>query len=240
MSSFGNRGRPPDRPGDKGKQPLRGSAWQSANQPPQLKNDDIEQEETGVTNWSQRGSADNVARQDKPPDDESLGKIEIGRRCGALIFDCIACYGIGLVLQVIPFLVHFVTLSMTWALLLLVRDWFFEGRGIGKNLMGMQVIDVQTGAPCSLKQSVMRNIVILGPFALLQVISIVLPLVPIAWVTEGIKGAINAAGMVYLAVMLPVECYRVYSREDGLRFGDQFAGTTIVDSSMDFSNPFSK
>jgi hypothetical protein len=243
MSSFGNRGRQPDKPGDKGKQPVRGSAWQNANanQQPQITNDDDVEEgqQTRLSKWSQNVSGSNVSRQEQPSG-EPVEKIEIGRRCVALIFDCIACYVIGLILQVVPFLVHFVTLSMTWALLLLVRDWFFEGRGIGKNLMGLQVIDIRTGAPCSLRQSIMRNIVILGPFAVLQVISIILPFVPIAWLTEGIKGMINAVGMVYLAIMMPVECYRAYSRDDGLRFGDQFAGTAIVDAAMDFSNPFSK
>jgi hypothetical protein len=243
MSSFGNRGRQPDRPGDKDKQPLRGPGYQNAgtNQPPRLRNDDADEDEreNRLSKWSQHVSGSNVSRQEQPSG-EPLEKIEIGRRCVALIFDCIACYLIGLILQVVPFLGHFATLSMTWALLLLVRDWFFEGRGIGKNLMGLQVIDLRTGAPCSLKQSIMRNIVILGPFAILQIISIVLPFVPIAWLTEGIKGIINAVGMVYLAVMMPVECYRAYSRDDGMRFGDQFAGTAIVDAAMDFNNPFSK
>src|SRR5690348_11197384 len=136
MSSFGNRGRPPDRPGDKGNQPLRGPGWQNANQQqPQLRNDDPEEgQQNRLSKWSQNVSGSNVSRQEQP-DGEPLEKIEIGRRCVVLIFDCIACYVIGLILQVVPFLVHFVTLSMTWALLLLVRDWFFEGRGIGKNLM---------------------------------------------------------------------------------------------------------
>ncbi|HEY9720280.1 MAG TPA: hypothetical protein V6C69_22560, partial [Trichormus sp.] len=134
MSSFGNRGRQPDKPGDKGKQPVRGSAWQNANanQQPQIRNDDDVEEgqQTRLSKWSQNVSGSNVSRQEQPSG-EPVEKIEIGRRCVALIFDCIACYIIGLILQVVPFLVHFVTLSMTWALLLLVRDWFFEGRGIG-------------------------------------------------------------------------------------------------------------
>jgi len=237
MSSFGNRGRKPDRPGDKGKPPLRGPGFQNINQSPHLKADNDEEEET---NLSPRASSSSLSRAEESEEAAASGKIEPGRRCVAFIFDCIACYFLGLVLTVIPFLVHFVTLSTTWALLLLVRDWFFEGRGIGKNLMGLQVIDASTGRGCSLKQSVLRNIVILGPFAALQIISVVLQFVPFAWVTEAVKGTINAVGMVYLAVMLPIECYRAYSRDDGLRFGDQLAGTTIVESAMDFSNPFSK
>ncbi len=143
-------------------------------------------------------------------------------------------------LTVIPFLVHFVSLSTTWVLLLLVKDYFFEGRGIGKNAMGLQVVDVATGEPCSLRQSIIRNMVILAPFAVLQVISLLLIFIPVGWLDAAVKNLINILGMVYVAVVLPYECYRAYARDDSQRVGDELAGTAVIESSMDFSNPFSK
>lgn len=242
--SFGNRPeRPSGRKGPGGPSPygdgLRNDAAQHYSEL------DEEEAPQGVANRLPRkpGGTNRRAPEDTDPVGEEVEgepRVEPGKRLVALIFDSLACYMVGMVLTVLPFVVHFVTLSSAWILLLLVKDFPFEGRGVGKNLMGLQVVDAKTGKPCTLKQSVLRNIIILAPFAVLQVISVILSFVPVPWLTEAVKGLVNAVGMVYVAVVLPVECYRVFTRDDGVRFGDQFAGTTIVESPMDFSNPFSK
>jgi len=115
------------------------------------------------------------------------------------------------------------------------RDFLFEGRGVGKNLMGLQVVDLGNGQPCNLLQSVERNIVLVAPYVVLTLFDSVLRFVPIPWVTEGVKGIINVVGMIYCAVVIPIEAYRVYNREDGLRIGDDIAGTGLVEAPMDFS-----
>jgi hypothetical protein len=80
----------------------------------------------------------------------------------------------------------------------------------------------------------------LAPFALLQIIGAIFAFVHVDEVAETVKNVVAAIGMVYLAVVLPVECYRAYSRDDSLRIGDQFAGTALIDAATDFSNPLSK
>ncbi|HEY9772321.1 MAG TPA: RDD family protein [Planktothrix sp.] len=234
--SFGNPGGKPRPPGRQppGGSPLRGSNFQ--NRQPSFRQSN-EEDEVNVPSIAPVGSTRGAQSQQQ---ETEIQKIEPGKRVVALIFDCVACYMVGLVLTVIPFLAHFVTLSTTWILMLLVKDWLFDGRGIGKNAMGLQVIDIHTGRPCSLKQSIIRNFVILAPFAVLQVISVLLAIVPIGWLSAAVKNIINAVGMVYVGGVLPYECYRAYTRDDSRRLGDELAGTALVESSMDFSNPFSK
>jgi uncharacterized RDD family membrane protein YckC len=238
MSQFGSPGRKPGRPSGgqpSGASPLRGNY---ANKQPSFR--ESEEEETGLASITPKTSAQRM----RSGQAVELVKIEPSKRLVALIFDCLACYVLGLVLSIVPFLMRFLTIGTTWILLLLVKDFFFDGRGIGKNIMGLQVVDVATGKPCSLKQSVMRNIVLVAPFAVLQVVSLILDVTQhffsVAWLSATLKDVINWVGMIYVAVVLPMECYRAYNRDDSQRIGDQLAGTAVIESSMDFSNPFSK
>lgn len=243
---FGNQGRKPGRPsgGQPSGSPLRGGSggYQNQNRSSGFRGDEEDDEEGSVTNLSPRkpgGGAVNARSGRQNPAVEPL-KVEPGKRIVALMFDSLACYLIGMALTVIPFIKMFITLNGSWVVLMLVRDYFFEGRGVGKNMMGLQVVDAQTGAPCSLKQSVMRNIVILAPFAVLQLVTLLLTFIQISWLNEAIKNLMQVIGAAYVAIVLPMEAYRAYNRDDSLRFGDQFAGTTIVEATMDFTNPLSK
>src|SRR5271168_5257932 len=42
---------------------------------------------------------------------------------------------------VVPFMRNFLSLQLVMGVVFLSRDFFFEGRGFGKNLMGFQVVD---------------------------------------------------------------------------------------------------
>lgn len=164
-------------------------------------------------------------------------RIELGKRLVALIIDFFACYLFGAAVAFIPFVNTFLPLQAVMVLVFLCRDFLFEGRGIGKNLMGLQVVDLRTGAPCSLIQSVKRNIVLFAPYVVWTLVSSVLRVVPVPWLSETVGNVINLAGMVYCALVIPVEGYRVYNREDGLRIGDDIAGTGLIEAPMDFSRP---
>lgn len=248
--SFGNRGRKPIRPpggNPGGARRFTNESYQQQPEPDLDVFDEVEEVEVEQpTLRSPRkpgaGSAGRrVSSQDSQDAVESqFEHIDPTKRIIALIIDSLACYMAGMILCIMPFIVHFITLTTTWILFLLVKDFLFAGRGIGKNLMGIQVVDAKTGNPCSLRQSVLRNIIILAPFAALQVISVILTFIPNFVVIETVKGLFNVVGMVYMAVVLPVECYRAYTREDSRRLGDVFAGTCIIESHMDFSNPFAK
>lgn len=184
----------------------------------------------GRLGWGQATSGDREA-QVKPV------RIELGKRAVALIIDFAAVYIIGAFVALVPFLSWFLPLQLTMALLWLSRDYFFEGRGLGKNLMGLQVVDVVSGLPCSLAQSFQRNIVLLAPLVVVQVIDLLLRFVPIPWLNQAVVNLVTVVGMIYCAVVIPLEAYRAYSRADGLRIGDEIAGTALIEAAMDFSKP---
>jgi uncharacterized RDD family membrane protein YckC len=165
---------------------------------------------------------------------------ELRKRAVAFLFDVIACYAIAVCVMLIPFVSKFLNVNLVLSLLLLVRDFFFDGRGVGKNLMGLQVVDATTGAPCSLKQSLIRNAILFCPYVLFQLLTMIVKCIPSAAFIDAITNVLNLIGAVYVTIVIPLEVYRVYSRDDGLRLGDQFAGTELVEADMNFSNPLRK
>lgn len=162
-------------------------------------------------------------------------RIDLGKRLVALIIDFFCCYLAGAAVALIPFVNSFLPLPAVMILVFLCRDFFYDGRGVGKNLMGLQVVDLSSGQSCSLLQSVERNIVLVAPYVVLTVFQSVLKFVPIPWINETVLNIINLVGMVYCAVVIPIEGYRAYNREDGMRIGDDIAGTGLIEAPMDFS-----
>lgn len=177
------------------------------------------------------------SQQEDDPNALPTGRVEIGRRAVALIIDLLACYMASVALMLIPFFSGFINITLVLSLLFLARDFFFEGRGIGKNMMGLQVIDTASGRPPTILQSVQRNIVLIAPCLVSQVIALGLRLVPIPFVDHFVKEIVNIVGMIYVVIVLPLEAYRCYNRADGMRIGDEIAGTEIIESNMDFSKP---
>lgn len=231
--SFGNPGRKPSRPVNRGNQPDRTSApgfGQEPSQPPQVNNPASWANRTGSPTPRPEGEEEFV--EGKKPDPN--------KRIVALLFDFAAAYLVGVIVAMIPFVNRFIPLQIVLVAVLLSRDHLFGGRGFGKNLMGLRVVDANTGETPTIVQSILRNIVLMAPFVVLQTIPLLLKFSPFGWFNEAVMSLINIVGMLYVAIVLPLESYRAYSREDGLRFGDELAGTTIVDSTMDFSNPFNR
>jgi uncharacterized RDD family membrane protein YckC len=188
----------------------------------------------------QRGEtsqADGQEPQEGDPNQVPITRVEIGRRAVALIIDLLACYIGSVAVMLVPLIGGFVNITLILTLFFLVRDFLFEGRGIGKNFMGLQVVDRASGLPPTLLQSVQRNIVLIAPCLVTQIVALALRLVPIPFVDHFIKEIVNIVGMIYVVIVLPLESYRAYSRADGLRIGDEIAGTEIVESTMDFSKP---
>lgn len=185
--------------------------------------------------------------------EEKPVRIEPGKRAGALLIDFVAAYFIGVLIQIpvtfIPFIQAFFSAQLLMPVVLLFKDAFFKGRGLGKNLMGLQVVDARSGRPCTAMQSFKRNIILVAPYVALLVFQFALNLtsyinVPFDWwlhtkkfLGDSVLSIINLVGMIYVAVVLPMECYRVWRRPDSLRKGDEMAGTMVIESSMDFSNP---
>lgn len=95
----------------------------------------------------------------------------------------------------------------------LIADGFFDGRSLGKKMIGLRVVNLRTGMPCNFKDSILRNI----PIAAV----VMFALIPIlGWIL------LFTAGVV---IML-FESYLIYSDEGGIRIGDIFADTQVIDT----------
>ncbi|CAN5216549.1 hypothetical protein BH11CYA1_BH11CYA1_17950 [soil metagenome] len=181
-------------------------------------------------------------------------RIEPTRRLTALGID----FGVGFLgsmfIMLLPVINMFMTSQMIIIIYLMVRDYFFEGRGIGKNLMGIQVVDIYSGNSPSVRQVLERNGIYLAPLLICQVlallVNLLLPLLthllpvpaigPLTATVSAIGNLVVAISALYLFVILPIESYRSYDREDSMRLGDEIAGTCLANTDMSFSNFLSK
>ena len=97
-----------------------------------------------------------------------------------------------------------------------LSDSMHSGQSLGKRVMGFSVISLEDGGPCTLKQSVIRNLPILIPWGLL-----VIPFW--GW---------------FLAFLLSVplfalEIYLISKINSGHRLGDVMADTSVIGQSSD-------
>jgi uncharacterized RDD family membrane protein YckC len=202
---------------------------------PRLRDTSEQSQQASPANWREK-----IESLDKYGDSETLiqpVRVDFGRRLVAALIDVFAAYLLGVVVSFIPFANIFLHLQLTMVIFLIVRDFFFGGRGIGKNLMGLQVVDVMTGEPASFIQSIKRNVVIFGPTLVLYLVISVTKVAPVPWLSDFVRSAIELAGTIYTVVVVPYEAYRTYACADGRRLGDLLAGTAVVESNMDFSKP---
>jgi uncharacterized RDD family membrane protein YckC len=169
--------------------------------------------------------------------DQPITRIEIGRRAVAFIIDFLVCYFAAVTIMVIPFVSRFLTVDLVLMILFLMRDFPFEGRGIGKNVMGLRVIDSATGRGPSLLQSSKRNVILIAPTLAFQMISLIMHVIPLGFLNHFVDQIITIVGTFYYIIVIPLEAYRAYSRVDGQRMGDELAGTELTESAMDFSKP---
>jgi len=92
-----------------------------------------------------------------------------------------------------------------------VADSIQHGQSVGKKFMGFRVISTEDGKPCSIKQSVIRNLPIIIP--------LFLAIIPLwGWILAIIIG---------VPLML-LETYLLYKLETGHRLGDVMADTTVM------------
>ena len=99
---------------------------------------------------------------------------------------------------------------------LALSDSLQDGQSVGKKLMGFAVISLEDGKPCTVKQSVIRNL----PF-----------LIPMCFAVIPLWGWIFCS---ILAVPLTLlEIYLLFRLESAHRLGDVMADTTVVSNDPD-------
>jgi uncharacterized RDD family membrane protein YckC len=92
---------------------------------------------------------------------------------------------------------------------LLLSDGFFDGRSIGKKLIKLKVVSAETGAPCSFRDSVLRNITLAAGYIL--------------WVVPWI-------GWVFILLVSAIEFVLILGSRDGMRLGDEIAKTLVLEN----------
>lgn len=197
------------------------------------------------------------------PDLRELSPAPFGRRVGASLLDNAAAL---LVVYPASFLLSFagnapplilvLCVGLNQALVLgwtLCRDAWWPGRGIGKTIAGIVIVESRTNTPSSRLRSVWRQTV----FALI-VLAIYLPVYLNQWPSPAIvpQAVISSLLSVAIPVRLPMfllpdqqtitgefliahllvlgfvllEALLAYSRPDGRRIIDFLAGTRVADS----------
>ena len=92
-----------------------------------------------------------------------------------------------------------------------IGDSLYGGQSVGKLIMGFAVISLEDGKPCSVKQSIIRN----------------LPLtIPLAFAVIPPWGMIICTLLLFPLMLL--EVYLLYKLDSGHRLGDVMADTTVI------------
>lgn len=90
-------------------------------------------------------------------------------------------------------------------------DAFQNGQSVGKKFMGFAVVSLIDGSPCSIKQSVIRNLPLSVP--------LIFAIIPMwGWIFTFLIGSVLCA----------VEVYFLFHLDSGHRVGDVMADTTVV------------
>lgn len=103
---------------------------------------------------------------------------------------------------------------MAAALYLLAADSLFHGQSAGKRLFGIRVMVVPRRAPAGVHESLLRN----APFALVAVFATFPPL----WLVLFVAGV----------PIVAFEAYMIFTDRLGIRVGDVFADTQVVDAKV--------
>jgi uncharacterized RDD family membrane protein YckC len=122
-------------------------------------------------------------------------------RTAAKIIDFIL---IAAVIEIIPRAGYYAGLTY-----LLLGDGFFDGRSIGKKLLRLKVLSAETGAPCSFKDSVLRNSTFGAGYAL--------------WIVPFI-------GWIFIVIVSVIEFILVLGSKDSMRLGDEIAKTIVIET----------
>ncbi|MFZ2198965.1 MAG: RDD family protein [Thermodesulfovibrionales bacterium] len=92
---------------------------------------------------------------------------------------------------------------------ILLGDGFFDGRSIGKKLIRIKAVSARTNAPCSFRDSMLRNSTL--------AIGYIFWLIP--WI-----------GWMVLFLVSVFEFTLMLGSKDGMRLGDEIARTVVIET----------
>jgi uncharacterized RDD family membrane protein YckC len=111
---------------------------------------------------------------------------------------------IAAVLEVVPTAGFFAGLAY-----LLIGDGLFDGRSLGKKLIGLRVVSADTNTPCTFRESILRNSTLGIGFLFYKVL----------WL-----------GWILIILISIIEFIILLGSKDGKRFGDEIAKTVVIES----------
>jgi len=125
---------------------------------------------------------------------------------------------IAALLETIPKVGYFAGLTY-----LLIGDGLFDGRSVGKRLIGLRVIYYNGNIvmPCTFRESIIRNF----PFAAGYILFGIVSRIPL------IGGMIS---FIIIVVTLLFEGLVMMGSEKGMRFGDEIAKTQVVEEAKSY------
>jgi uncharacterized RDD family membrane protein YckC len=92
---------------------------------------------------------------------------------------------------------------------LLIGDGFFDGRSLGKKLIGLKVVSADTNTPCTFRDSILRNSIFGLGFLFYKML----------WF-----------GWIFIVLISIFEFIILLGSRDGMRFGDEIAKTIVIEN----------
>lgn len=92
---------------------------------------------------------------------------------------------------------------------LLIGDGLFDGRSVGKKLIGIRVVSADTHSPCTFKESILRNSTFGAGYLLSKIV----------WI-----------GWIFIAAIALFEFVLLIGSKEQKRLGDEIAKTIVIDS----------
>lgn len=123
------------------------------------------------------------------------------------IAKCIDFIIAGALLEIIPKIGYFASMAY-----ILICDGLFEGRSVGKRIIGLKVAQIETMQVCTFRESVIRNF----PFAVGYILIKIIPII----------------GFIFPVVILLFESLLIIGNEKGMRFGDEIAKTQVIEEKI--------
>ena len=98
---------------------------------------------------------------------------------------------------------------------------------IGKYIVGLKVVDME-GQPCDLRRSGLRNLILVVPLVIFDIVNRLSESVESALDDSNIQ--IYLSGLIFVALLVDViEYFAMRSSKEQRRFGDRMAGTIVQD-----------
>lgn len=150
-------------------------------------------------------SAQNVEEEEEGA---PLPKCSLWLRAGARLFDVAVAAGLNALMGSAG--------TVVALLFLLLSDGFLPGQSMGKRMFGVKVVFLPTRVAARFRESVLRN----APFALVVLLGMMPP---------PLGGVSFVAGALVIGFL---EGWKVYRDPQGLRLGDVWALTQVIDGKV--------